>query len=190
MMTEQDIDEKTSDGPTAPGDEPSEAETDLVRAEQAAAGLPPEPPQPGEPGLPTQLGAARYVLAGFFAVGITVTFLVAKVFVGTWNRLADNTWVARQAPFVSSIAEDDRSTYATLLGVAVGVSATIYAYRRPDVRTWTSEVAAELAKVTWPSKKEVTNSTIVVIAAGAFATVFLALLDRFWGFVTNLVYGS
>ena len=45
-------------------------------------------------------------------------------------------------------------------------------------------------KVTWPSKKEVTNSTMVVIAASTFATVFLALLDRFWGFVTNLVYGS
>jgi preprotein translocase subunit SecE len=81
-------------------------------------------------------------------------------------------------------------TYATLVGAVVGVTATFYAYRRPDVRAWTSEVAAELAKVSWPSKKEVTNSTIVVIAAGAFATVFLALLDRFWGFVTNLVYGT
>ena len=42
------------------------------------------------------------------------------------------------------------------------------------------EVAAELAKVTWPSKKEVTNSTMVVIVDERFATVYLALLDRFW----------
>jgi preprotein translocase subunit SecE len=77
-----------------------------------------------------------------------------------------------------------------LIGAVAGVAAAVYAYRRPDVRTWTNEVAAELAKVTWPSKKEVTNSTMVVIATGAFATIFLALLDRFWGFVTNLVYGS
>jgi preprotein translocase subunit SecE len=125
-----------------------------------------------------------------FAAGIAVTFVVTKMVTGTWNRLADNPWVARQAPFVSSIAEDDRMTYATLVGAVVGVTATFYAYRRPDVRAWTSEVAAELAKVSWPSKKEVTNSTIVVIAAGTFATVFLALLDRFWGFVTNLVYGT
>lgn len=188
MMTEQDVDEKTSKESTEDGDMPAEAETDLVRAEEEAVAL--APPDPGDPALPTQLGAARYVLAGFFAAGIAVTFIVSKMFVGTWNRLADNSWVARQAPFMSSIAEDDRAMYATLVGAAVGVSATIYAYRRPDVRTWTSEVAAELAKVTWPSKKEVTNSTIVVIAAGTFATVFLALLDRFWGFVTNLVYGS
>jgi preprotein translocase subunit SecE len=187
MMTEQDVDEKTSDESTDAGDLPAEAETDLVRAEEAAAA---DPPDQGEPALPTQLGATRYVLAGFFATGIAVTFIVAKVLAGSWNRLADNSWVARQAPFVSSIAEDDRGTYTTLVGAMVGVSATIYAYRRPDVRAWTSEVAAELAKVSWPSKKEVTNSTIVVIAAGAFATVFLALLDRFWGFVTNLVYGT
>ena len=187
MMTEQDVDEKTSKESTETGELPAEAETDLVRAEETAAA---GPPDQGDPAMPTQLGATRYVLAGFFASGIMVTFVVTKVIEGTWNRLADNSWVARQAPFVSSIAEDDRATFATLVGALVGVSATIYAYRRPDVRTWTSEVAAELAKVTWPSKKEVTNSTIVVIAAGAFATVFLALLDRFWGFVTNLVYGT
>jgi preprotein translocase subunit SecE len=186
MMTEQDIDEKTSEGSAGPGDIPAEAETDLAVAEETA----PAPPDAGEPELPTQLGATRYVLAGFFAAGIAVTFLVSKVLLGVWNRLADNSWVARQAPFVSAIAEDDRATYTTLIGAAVGVSATIYAYRRADVRAWTSEVAAELAKVSWPSKKEVTNSTIVVIAAGTFATVFLALLDRFWGFITNLVYGT
>src|SRR5687767_178074 len=187
MMTEQDVDEKTSEGSTEGGETAAPGETDLVRAEETAALAPPDP---AEPALPTQPGATRYVLAGFFAIGIAVTFVLTKVLVGGWNSLADNTWVARQAPFVSSIAEDDRATYTTLIGAIVGVSATIYAYRRPDVSAWTSEVASELSKVTWPSKKEVTNSTLVVIAAGAFATVFLALLDRFWGFVTNLVYGS
>jgi preprotein translocase subunit SecE len=187
MMTEQDIDEKTSGGSTETGDMPAEGETDLVRAEEPGALVSPDAT---DAALPTQLGAARYVLAGFFASGIAVTFLVSKIVAGGWNRLADNNWVARQVPFVSSLAEDDRSTISMLIGAVVGISATIYAYRRPDVRTWTSDVAAELAKVSWPSKKEVTNSTIVVIAAGAFATVFLALLDRFWGFVTNLVYGS
>jgi len=77
-----------------------------------------------------------------------------------------------------------------LVGAVAGIFVTFYAYRRPDIRQWTNEVAAELAKVTCPSNKEVTSSTMVVIATGAFATVFLALLDRFWGFVTNLVYGS
>ena len=77
-----------------------------------------------------------------------------------------------------------------IAGAIAGVAAAFYAYRRPDIRTWTNDVASELAKVTWPTKKEVTSSTMVVIVTSAFATVYLALMDRFWGFVTNLVYGS
>ena len=63
-------------------------------------------------------------------------------------------------------------------------------YQKPEVRAWSGEVATELTKVKWPTKKEVSNSTIVVIAASAIATIYLMLLDRLWAFVTNLVYGD
>jgi preprotein translocase subunit SecE len=172
--TTQELDAQEREGAGTPD------EAELVRAEESVP----------EPVTPTQLGATRHVLAGFFAAGITVAYIVGKVLSAAWNRLADSPWVAQHAPLVSRIAEDERPTFTTLVGGAVGIFATVYAYRRSDVRTWTSEVASELAKVTWPSKREVTNSTMVVIAASAFATVFLALLDRFWGFVTNLVYGT
>ena len=45
-------------------------------------------------------------------------------------------------------------------------------------------------KVTWPTRTEVTNGTFVVIVTTIISTVFFALMDRFWGFVTNLVYGG
>jgi preprotein translocase subunit SecE len=184
MMTGHDVDEKTDQGAADTGETP-----ETVAPQQAM--VPADgPPEVAEPTMPTQLGATRYVLAGFFAAGMAIAFLVTNVLSGAWNRLADNPWVARHAPILTRIAEDDRPTYTAVVGAAMGVSTAVYAYRREDVRAWTSEVAAELAKVSWPSKKEVTNSTMIVIAASAFATVFLALLDRFWGFVTNLVYGS
>ena len=85
-MTDQDVDEKT----THEDEEESEAEiregSDLARVEESPAAL--------ESAVPTQLGATRHVLAGFFAAGIAVAFLVSKVLSGTWNRLADNPWVA------------------------------------------------------------------------------------------------
>jgi len=180
-MTDHDLDEKARDAAEAPGADLPGA-TDLVEAG-------PEGDLVGS-AAPSNLGATRHVLAGFFAAGIAIAFLVGKTLNGSWNRLADNAWVSQHAPIFTRIAEDDRPNFTTVFGAAVGAAVVIYAYRRPDVRDWTSEVAAELAKVSWPSKKEVTNSTMVVIATGAFATVFLALLDRFWGFVTNLVYGS
>jgi preprotein translocase subunit SecE len=185
MMTDQDVDENKEQGTVDEPEAEERPETELARTEQAE-----EPIETARSAIPTQLGATRHVLAGFFAAGIAVAFLVSKTLNGTWNRLADNTWIAQHAPFMTRVAEDDRPTYTTLVGAVVGIVTAVYFYRRPDIRTWTSEVAAELAKVSWPSKKEVTNSTMVVIATGAFATVFLALLDRFWGFVTNLVYGS
>jgi preprotein translocase subunit SecE len=51
-------------------------------------------------------------------------------------------------------------------------------------------VAGELSKVTWPNRETVTNGTIVVVIASMIATAYVALLDKFWGFVTNLVYGA
>ena len=49
-------------------------------------------------------------------------------------------------------------------------------------------VAEELSKVTWPSRKEVTNSTTVVVITTLFATLFFALMDRFWAFITDKIY--
>ena len=39
------------------------------------------------------------------------------------------------------------------------------------------EVKNELKKVTWPGRKEVINSTIVVLIATAIITIFLYLVD-------------
>jgi len=39
------------------------------------------------------------------------------------------------------------------------------------------EVKNELKKVTWPNRKEVINSTIVVLIATAIITTFLYLVD-------------
>jgi preprotein translocase subunit SecE len=77
-----------------------------------------------------------------------------------------------------------------VIGGIIALMFVLRTYRNPEIRTWSDEVAAELAKVKWPTKKDVTNSTLIVITATAFATVYLALLDRFWAFVTNIVYGD
>jgi len=139
---------------------------------------------------PTQLGIQRYVLAGFFAGGLIVAYLANKVLLAVWNAAAANAWVAKNAPFLNRIVEDDRETFTLLAGAVIGILLTVRSYRKDSIRNWINEVATELTKVTWPDKKEVTNSTVVVVLTSAFATVFLALLDRFWGFVTNLVYGT
>jgi preprotein translocase subunit SecE len=136
------------------------------------------------------LGATRYVMAGFFTVGIAAAFVLGKMMTAIWNILAEKPWFQTSLAAMARVSEEERAEFCTAIGGAIALFVTVYVYRRPDVRQWSEEVASELSKVTWPDKAEVTNSTIVVLVTSAFATVYLALLDRFWGFVTNLVYGS
>jgi preprotein translocase subunit SecE len=72
----------------------------------------------------------------------------------------------------------------------LGAAITLRMYWKPSIRGFADEVAAELTKVTWPNREAVLNGTVVVIVASAIATVYVAILDRFWSFLTTLVYGA
>jgi preprotein translocase subunit SecE len=136
------------------------------------------------------LGADKWVFAAFFAAAIGAAFLVGKILEASWNHLAEEAWVVRHAPVLLRYPEDERPMFTTVVGGLVGLGLMIYCLRKDSVRRWADDVALELSKVTWPKKETVTNGTIVVIAAGVFATVYIGLLDRLWGFVTMLVYGA
>lgn len=77
-----------------------------------------------------------------------------------------------------------------IVGAVLGCLLVLRYYRRPETRAWANDVAVELSRVTWPGRDMVTNGTIVVLIAGAVGTLYIAVLDRFWGYLTNLVYGA
>lgn len=151
-------------------------------------------------GSPTELGARRYVFTAFFLAGILLAFLSGKILGAIWHTLAD--WPAVVSPFelggqtvnlgryLLYFNEEDRSTYAMVAGAIVAVIAVVQVYRKETIRRWADEVAVELSRVTWPTRETVTNGTVVVIVASLVATVYVALLDRFWGFLTQLIYST
>jgi len=141
-----------------------------------------------EESIARQLGADRYVMAGFFALAILGGYVLGKVTQTLWANLASRDWFNQALPSLAAVSEESRTTFAMVFGGFVSLVVVLRTYRRPDVREWTDEVASELMKVKWPTKKDVTNSTLVVIAASSFATLYLALLDRLWSFVTSIVY--
>jgi len=49
--------------------------------------------------------------------------------------------------------------------------------KRVGPRTYVSEVRAELKKVAWPTRKEVINSTVVVLIAVVFMTTLIFGFD-------------
>ena len=70
------------------------------------------------------------------------------------------------------------------LAVALGWPARKIA----EARAFLTEVRAELKKVTWPSRKEVYSTTLVVIATSIFFGFYLWGLDIAFSQVLSLVF--
>lgn len=129
---------------------------------------------------PTQLGTRRFVYAAYFAGAIGIAFLMSKVLNFAWLKL--QSW--------KPVVGEPRDEVVMPLSAIIGASVALYFWYRTRARELAEEVAAEMSKVTWPTRTEVTNGTFVVIVTTVISTVFFALMDKFWGFVTNLVYGG
>lgn len=76
-----------------------------------------------------------------------------------------------------------------LISVGLAAVATYVAWRNERLFDLASEVATELRKVTWPSREETLNSTVVVIVTTIIAAGILGLFDGVWSLVTNKIYG-
>lgn len=193
MATEEDL--KKAEEETA--DEADDAKAEAAPKQEEAKALArrdsgaPEPygdPEDagegkGDPSeAPLQLGYQRYVYAAYMAGALGAAFLVAKIGHATWAA------VGKWKPELGEWAEPKDETIIYPLAGVIGVGLAIYYWRKATARQYANEVAEELSKVTWPTRKEVMNSTTVVVLTTIFATVFFALMDQFWKYVTDKIY--
>ena len=51
------------------------------------------------------------------------------------------------------------------------------------------DMRGEMKKVVWPSRKQILNNTLVVLAAVAISAIFIGGLDSLLGFVVRFVLG-
>lgn len=58
-------------------------------------------------------------------------------------------------------------------------------YKR--IRPFLREVKAEVKKVTWPSRDEVTNTTIVVIVTSFFFAFYLYFMDMIFSWIISKI---
>lgn len=73
------------------------------------------------------------------------------------------------------------------LPVAFGLLAFAFLQFNPRVHTWGEEVVGEIRKVVWPSGKDVTGMTIVVIIFVILASVIITCFDILSGQLMNLL---
>ncbi|MCP4601434.1 MAG: preprotein translocase subunit SecE [Proteobacteria bacterium] len=77
---------------------------------------------------------------------------------------------------------------AVVVGGAGAAGLTVYLWRHPKVNRLALEIVTELSKVTWPTRKELSASTVVVIILSIIAALILGLFDFFWAWATDLIY--
>ena len=113
------------------------------------------------------LGVQKYLYTGYFVAGCVLAFLVSHV--------SDAAWAGHE-------------NASNAIGVVAGVIGVVAGWKNVKLRTLAMETIEELAAVTWPSKDETTTATVVVMATAITASVVIVLLDRFWNWLTNLIY--
>ncbi len=69
--------------------------------------------------------------------------------------------------------------------VAIGLFVGLY--QNQKAVTYMGEVAAELKKVAWPQKKEVSAATVVVIIAVLISALILGMFDSLWSFLVRKI---
>ena len=125
--------------------------------------------QPERIGGSLQLGVQKYLYTGYFVAGCVVAFLV--------SHIADAAWAGHE-------------NASNAMGALAGVVGVVFAWKNVKLRTLAMETIEELAAVTWPSKDETTTATVVVLATAITASVVIFAMDRFWNWITNVIYLS
>ncbi len=133
------------------------------------------------PVAPTQLGARRFVYAAYFAGAIA-----HRVHLVEGRSISPGSSCR-----TTSRRSASRATRSSCRSSAlIGAGAALYYWYRTRARELAEEVATEMSKVTGRRGPRSPTAPFVVIVTTIVSTVFFALMDKFWGFVTNLVYGG
>lgn len=119
------------------------------------------------------LGLERWVQFAFVAVAGLTFFLTDKLITFLWNFF-----------------DEPDSTLVTGTAAVLGILTGYLLYRHPKVKPLADEVAGELSKVTWPSRRETWYSTGVVIVTSIIAAIYLGVFDSLWSAFTDLIYAT
>jgi preprotein translocase subunit SecE len=128
----------------------------------------------------TTLGLSKYVHVMYFVGTVVVGWLLVQITETVWQSL--NLSVTAVPP--------PNKALTVVIGGAAAIFLAVYLWRHPKVNNLAMEIVVELSKVTWPTRKELSASTVVVIVLSVIASIILGLFDFFWAWCTDLIYHS
>lgn len=120
---------------------------------------------------------SRYINLSYAIAGLLLWVVLSKLFA--------LLFVTFEVTDTFLLGQDVRLSGVIALAIAVG--GTFYAWRHPKMQTWSSEVAVEISKVTWPGWEETKQHTLVVIIFSLVISAIIASFDFFWKWLTDLL---
>jgi preprotein translocase subunit SecE len=114
------------------------------------------------------MGPNKFVHLTFALAAFLVAFVVSRATDWAWSYFA-------------------KPNDLVINGIAILVAGmgALVAYRNEKTYASVVEVTRELEKVTWPTRKETSAATVVVIVTVLIAALILSTFDAFWSFFTN-----
>ena len=115
---------------------------------------------------------------------LTLSFAIAGAVVGLSVHLLIVSF-AGAFGVIARLADSDFVRHA--LPVAFGLVLFIVLQFNSKVLTWGDEVVSEIRKVVWPSQKDVSAMTIVVVIMVLISSVIVTSFDFVSGYVLNVL---
>ena len=117
------------------------------------------------------MGSNRWVHMMFAVGGLLLSFIVLKLVEWIWGYFGKTN-----------------DLIATAVAIGGGGLVAFLAWRHQPTFTKAQEIALELKKVTWPTRKETSAATTVVIVTVIIAAALLGVFDLIWSWATGLLY--
>ena len=107
-------------------------------------------------------------------------------------------WIVSLAVLVAGLVGfyyfSEHSTLLRVIGllIAVGVSVVVAVQTEKGRLTWDfmRDSRTEVRKVVWPTRKETTQTTLIVLAVVALVAVIMWMLDSLLGWLVRLLLGQ
>ena len=117
------------------------------------------------------MGSNRLAHLMFLFGGLLFSFVMVKATEWIWGYFAK-----------------PRAVYVDAVGITLAAISTVIAWRNKNMFTKATDITMELKKVTWPTRKETSAATIVVIVTVIISAIFLGIFDVIWSWATGKLY--
>jgi len=114
------------------------------------------------------MGANKFIHLTFAVAGLLVAFVLSQTTDWIWSYFAK-----------------PNDLIVNAFAVTVAAVGAYVAYRNERVFATVHDITRELERVSWPTRKETSAATVVVLVTVSIAAIILSGFDAIWAFFTN-----